>query len=161
MAASLNAAESVAFAQKYVEDVLSFFGINAEVKVVSQDEVIELSIPMLELSGFLIGRGGETLRSLQQVTAGALRARNAELSRVSIDIADYKKQRADRLSTEVEQWAKQVLESGEPMALDPMNASDRRTVHHVIDSVDGLTTHSEGEGRDRHIVITKAVSTKA
>lgn len=151
----MNAAESVAFAKKYLEDVLSFFGINAEVIVVTTDEVIEISVPMGELSGFLIGRGGETLRSLQQVTSGALRARDAELTRVSIDIADYKKQRAERLSSEVEQWAHDVLETGLPMSLKPMNASDRRTVHHVIDSIDGLTTHSEGEARDRHIVITK------
>ena len=151
----MNAAESVAFAKKYLEDVLSFFGINAEVNVVTTDEVIEMSVPMGELSGFLIGRGGETLRSLQQITSGALRARDAELTRVSIDIADYKKQRAERLSSEVTEWAQGVLDTGTPMSLKPMNASDRRTVHHVIDSIEGLTTHSEGEGRDRHIVITR------
>lgn len=152
----MNASESIAFAKKYLEDILSFFGINADVDVIAADEVIELSVPMSELSGFLIGRGGETLRSLQQVTSGALRARDAELTRVSIDIANYKKQRAERLGSEVEQWARGVLASGEPMALKPMNASDRRTVHHVVDGIEGLTTHSEGEGRDRHIVISKA-----
>ena len=151
----MNATESVAFAKKYLEDVLSFFGIKAEVNVVVTEEVIEMSVPMGELSGFLIGRGGETLRSLQQITSGALRARDAELTRVSIDIADYKKQRAERLSSEVSEWAHGVLDTGTPMSLKPMNASDRRTVHHVIDSIEGLTTHSEGEGRDRHIVITK------
>jgi len=151
----MNAEESVAFAKKYLEDVLSFFGINAEVKVIGSDEVIELSVPMGELSGFLIGRGGETLRSLQQITSGALRSRDAELTRVSIDIADYKKQRAERLATDVEAWARNVLETGEQLDLKPMNASDRRTVHHVVDSIDGITTHSEGEGRERHIVISK------
>jgi len=151
----MTAEQSVAFAKKYLEDVLSFFGVNAEVHVKQTDEVIEMSVPMGELSGFLIGRGGETLRSLQQITAGALRAADAELTRVSIDIADYKRQRAERLSNEVQQWANDVLATGTPMNLKPMNASDRRTVHHVIDSTEGLTTHSEGEGRDRHIVITK------
>lgn len=151
----MNASESVAFAKKYLEDVLSFFGVKAEVNAIVTDEVIELNVAMGELSGFLIGRGGETLRSLQQVTSGALRTRDAELTRVSIDIADYKKQRAERLSSEVEQWAHEVLASGTPMSLKPMNASDRRTVHHVVDSITGLTTHSEGDGRDRHIVISK------
>lgn len=151
----MDAAASVAFAKKYLEDVLSFFGINADAEVVGSDEVIELKVSGSELSGFLIGRGGETLRSLQQVTAAALRAKGAELNRVSIDIADYKKQRADRLAGEVEQWAKSVLETGEPFSVKPMSASDRRTVHHVVDSIDGLTTHSEGEGRERHIIITR------
>lgn len=151
----MDAKASVAYAQKYLEDVLSFFGINADVKVLGSDEVIELSVEGSELSGFLIGRGGETLRSLQQITSSALRNRDAELTRVSIDIADYKKQRAERLSRDVEEWAHAVLATGKPTVLKPMNASDRRTVHHVIDSMDGLTTHSEGEGRDRHIVITR------
>lgn len=152
----MNAEQSVAFAKKYLEDILSFFGINAEVEVITSDEVIEMSVPMSELSGFLIGRGGETLRSLQQVTSGALRAREAELTRVSIDIANYKKQRAERLASEVEGWAHEVLETGTPLNLKPMNASDRRTVHHVVDAIEGLTTHSEGEGRERHIVISRA-----
>lgn len=153
---SLDRGQSVAFAKKYLEDVLSFFGVNADVRVIGSDEVIELSIPMFELSGFLIGRGGETLRSLQLVTSGALRAADAELTRVSIDIADYKKGRAERLSVEVAEWARSVLDTGEPMSLKPMSGSDRRTVHHVVDAIDGLTTHSEGDGRDRHIVISKA-----
>jgi spoIIIJ-associated protein len=150
---------SVAFAKKYLEDVLSFFGINATAEVVSSSEVIELNVSGSELSGFLIGRGGETLRSLQQITSAALRARDAELARVSIDIADYKKQRADRLAGDVENWARAVLETGKPFNLKPMNASDRRTVHRVVDAISGLRTHSEGEGRERHIIISRNDST--
>lgn len=151
----MDADASVAFAKKYLEDVLSFFGINADAEVVSSDEVIELNVSGSELSGFLIGRGGETLRSLQQITSAALRAKGAELTRVSIDIADYKKQRADRLAAEVENWAKAVLQTGEPFAVKPMSASDRRTVHRVVDAIEGLRTRSEGDGRDRHIIISR------
>lgn len=152
----MNAADSVNFAKKYLEDILSFFGVNAEVEVRSTTEVIELAVPSVELSGFLIGHRGETLRSLQHLVSSALRNANAETSRVSIDIADYKRQRADRLSKDVEGWAASVIEDGEELHLKPMNAADRRIVHQAISKYDGLTTYSEGEGRDRHIVITKS-----
>ena len=69
-----------------------------------------------------------------------------------MDIADYKKNRADRVAAEAADWIKQVMSSGEPMELAPMNAADRRTVHKLA-AVSGLMSESAGEGRDRHIVL--------
>ena len=72
--------------------------------------------------------------------------------RVNVDVADYKKQRAERLGHTAEDWVKQVKESGEAMELKPMNASDRRIVHQLAGEF-GLSTESVGEGRDRHIIL--------
>ncbi|MCA9334319.1 single-stranded DNA-binding protein, partial [Candidatus Saccharibacteria bacterium] len=77
---------------------------------------------------------------------------NKEFTRVSVDIADYKKQRADRLAEKVEGWVAKVKSSGEDYTLKPMNSADRRIVHKVADEA-GLRTESVGEGRDRHVVI--------
>jgi spoIIIJ-associated protein len=76
---------------------------------------------------------------------------------VNVDVAEYKKQRADRLATTAEEWVKKVQETGEPYEVKPMNAADRRTVHRVASDA-GLTSDSVGEGRDRHIVIKPAES---
>lgn len=144
--------ESIRYAKKYLEDVLSFFGLNTEVYASSEEEVIELSIPSTHLNGFLIGQRGDTLRSLQFIVSNALRNNNYEYHRVNIDVADYKKQRADRLSETAKEWIKKVKESGEALDLKPMNAADRRIVHKVA-SEEGLATESVGQGRDRHIVL--------
>lgn len=144
--------ESLQYAKKYLEDMLSFFGLNTDIYATSEDnEVIELHVPSTHLNGFLIGQHGDTMRSLQYMVSNALKNNGYEVTRVNVDVAEYKKQRADRLAEKAEEWVKQVQETGEPMHLQPMNAADRRIAHKVAADA-GLITESEGEGRDRHVV---------
>lgn len=147
--------ESILYAKKYLEDLLSFFGLNTDVYATADEEVIELSIPSTHLNGFLIGQRGDTMRSLQFIVSNALRNNGYEYTRVNVDVAGYKKQRAERLARKAEEWIKEVKESGEQMELKPMNAADRRIVHKVV-SESGLITESVGEGRDRRVVIKPA-----
>jgi spoIIIJ-associated protein len=147
---------AIRYAKKYLEDLLSFFGLNIDVYATnSDDEVIELHVPSTHLNSFLIGQHGDTMRALQFITSNVLRGQNFVLSRVNVDIADYKKQRADRLAERAEGWIKEVKDSGQAIELRPMNAADRRIVHKVADE-SGLVTESIGEGRDRHIVLKPA-----
>lgn len=147
---------SIDFAKKYLEDLLSFFGLNTAIMAHCDEDVIELSVPSTHLNGFLIGQRGETLRSLQFLLSMALKNKEAELTRVNIDIANYKRHRAERVEEQVREWCKRVVESGEPMELKAMSPADRRTAHRVVAEFTQLTSHSEGEGIDRHLVITKA-----
>lgn len=152
--------ESIIYAKKYLEDILSFFGLNTDIHASnSEDEVIELNIPSTYLNGFLIGQQGETMRALQFMVSNALKNNGYEITRVSVDVADYKKARADRLAETAQEWIKQVKESGKDRELNPMNAADRRTVHKVAGEY-GLTTESVGEGRDRHIVLKAPVTSE-
>jgi spoIIIJ-associated protein len=146
--------EAILYAKKYLEDLLSFFGLNTDVHATSDDEVIQLSVPSTHMNGFLIGQNGENMRSFQYLVSTALKNNNYQYSRANVDIADYKKQRADRLRDKAEAWVKQVRDSGEPMPLEPMNASDRRIVHKLAAEY-SLTSESTGEGRDRHIVLKR------
>ncbi len=145
--------ESITFAKKYLEDLLSFFGLNTDVYATnSDDEVIELHVPSTHLNGFLIGQRGETMRAMQYMVSSALKNNQYPIARVNIDIADYKKARADRLSAKAKEWIDEVVSSKQEKHLNPMNAADRRTIHKLAADY-GLETASEGEGRDRHIVL--------
>jgi len=141
------------YAKKHLEDVLAFFGINVEVVCRIEDDIIKLDVPSTEHNGFLIGERGQTLRALQQLLQLSLQTQDYETTRVSVDIADYKKQRAERLAEQAHDWALAVKADGEPMKLEPMNPVDRRTVHQTVNEVAGVETTSEGQGRDRHVVI--------
>lgn len=152
---TMNRDQSIDFAKRYLEDLLSFFGLNTDVAVHCEDEVIELSIPSTHLNGFLIGQRGETLRSLQYLLSMALKNAGAQLNRVNIDVASYKQHRAERLAEQVREWCQQVMKSGAQMDLRPMNPADRRVAHGVVSEFGQLQSHSVGEGRDRHLVITK------
>lgn len=148
--------EAILYAKKYLEDVLSFFGLNTDVHATTEDhEVIELDIPSTHLNGFLIGQHGDTMRSVQFILSNALKNQGYTHTRVNVDVAGYKKSRADRLAKQAEEWFKVVKDSGESKELSPMNAADRRVVHKAAEEW-GLTTESVGEGRDRHIVIKAA-----
>src|ERR1700710_1221701 len=95
--------EAIQYAKKYLEDLLSFFGLNTDVHATTEDnEVIELNIPSTHLNGFLIGQRGETMRSLQFLVSNALKNNDYEHTRVNVDVADYKKQRAERLAAKAQ-----------------------------------------------------------
>jgi spoIIIJ-associated protein len=150
----MNKDESVRFAAKYLEDLLSFFGINVAVSSTIEDDVIQLSVPSTSLNSLLIGRNADNLRALQHIVSMALVAREAEITRVNVDVASYKKQRADRIAEKAEGWIAKVRETGEPMVIN-LNAADRRVVHKIAGDYSDIETHSEGEGRERKIIISR------
>ena len=150
----MNQQESVAFAKKYLEDLISFFGSNVDVEVSCQDDVIELSVSSPELNSLLIGKNAETLRSLQYLISTTLRNKNATVSRVNVDIGGYKKQRADKVASQAREWIEEVRRTGDSFVGD-LNAADRRVVHHVASEYDDIRTFSEGEGRERRIIIAQ------
>lgn len=153
----MNSEQSLEFAKKYVADLLTFFEVNVDVDVQLTDDVIELSVPSTDINSLLIGKNAETLRSLQFLLSTTLRSQNADVTRVNIDIADYKKQRAEKISKQAREWIEQVRSSGESHVAR-VNAADRRIIHHVASEYEDIRTYSEGEGRDRRIIITQQSS---
>jgi spoIIIJ-associated protein len=159
-AANDSMEEAIMYAKKYIEDLLSFFGLNTDVYATTEDgEVIELDVPSTHLNGFLIGHNGDTVRALQYTISNALKNQNFSHTRVNVDVAEYKKQRGERLAKTAEEWFKEVRDSGKSKELQPMNAADRRVVHQAATDY-GLTTESVGFGRDRHIVLKPAAGAK-
>ncbi len=153
----MNNEESLEFAKKYVADLLSFFEVNVDVEVALADDVIELSVPSTDINSILIGKNAETLRSLQFLLSTTLRSQGADIVRVNIDVADYKKQRADKVAKQAKEWIEEVLRTGDSYVAR-LNAADRRIVHHVASDYENIRTFSEGEGRDRRIVIAQQSS---
>jgi len=153
----MDTQSSVDFAKKYLEDLLSFFGLNLVVEARLEEDVIELSVPSSELNSILIGRNAETLRSLQYIISTTLRNNEASITRVNLDIADYKKQRAEKVAEQAREWIESVRRTGDSYVAN-LNAADRRVVHRVADEYEDIRTFSEGEGRERRIVIAQRTS---
>lgn len=153
----MDTQSSVDFSKKYIEDLLAFFEINVEVMVTISDDVIEISVPSTEFNSILIGRSAETLRSIQYLLSTTLRNQGALVSRVNIDIADYKKQRAERLAEQAREWIEIVKKTGDSHVVS-LNAADRRVVHQVASEHEDIQTFSEGEGRERKIIIAQKSS---
>lgn len=153
----MNQQQSVEFAKKFLQDIISFFGENIEVTASLTDDIIELYVESSELNSILIGRNAETLRSLQFIVSTALRNQGAEVSHVNVDIADYKKQREEKIAEKARGWIEAVRATGDSH-LARLNAADRRIVHQVATEYEDIETFSEGEGRERHIIIAQKSS---
>lgn len=153
----MNQQESIEFSKKYLADLLSFFGVNVDVEASLQDDVIELSVPSTEINSLLIGRNAETLRSIQLIVSAMLRSNDAAVTRVNVDVADYKKQRAEKVAKQAREWIEEVIRTGDSHVAS-LNAADRRIVHHVAGEYPNIQTFSEGEGRDRKIIIAQQSS---
>jgi spoIIIJ-associated protein len=149
--------QATEFAKKYVEDLLTFFGVNITVEATCEDDVIEINVPSTILNSLLIGRNAETLRSLQYMVSTVLRNKNAAVERVNVDIADYKKQRAERVATQAREWIEEVRRTGSSHVAH-LNPADRRIVHNVASEYTDIHTFSEGEGHDRYITIAQVSS---
>ena len=153
----MNREESVEFAKEYLEDMLSFYGVNVLTDASVEDDVIEIEVPAIEESSLLIGRNAETLRSFQYLVSTALRNKDAELVRVNVDIAGYKKQRAEQIAEKAKVWIEEVRSTGDTH-IEKLNAADRRIVHKVAQDFEDIRTFSEGFGRDRAVIIAQKSS---
>lgn len=149
--------QSITYAKKFIEDILSFFGENIAVEASYNDDILSINIASSDLNSILIGRNAETLRSLQYIVSTVLRNNDAAITRVIIDIADYKKQREEKIAEKARGWIEEVRQTGDSH-IAHINAADRRIVHRVAADYSDIRTYSEGEGRQRYIVIAQASS---
>ena len=149
--------ETLNFVKKYLEDILAFFDLNLDGSVRVEDDIIVATVPSSERNSLLIGRGAETLRSIQYLLSTTLRNSEAALTRVNVDIADYKKQHAEKTAEKAREWIESVRETGESKVLD-LNSADRWIVHQVANEYSDISSHSEGEGRERRLIISQKSS---
>ena len=149
--------ETLNFVKKYLEDILAFFDLNLDVSVRVEDDIIVATVPSSERNSLLNGRGAETLRSIQYLLSTTLRNSEAALTRVNVDIADYKKQHAEKTAEKAREWIESVRETGESKVLD-LNSADRWIVHQVANEYSDISSHSEGEGRERQLIISQKSS---
>jgi spoIIIJ-associated protein len=101
----------------------------------------------------LIGKHGQTLDAIQELTRQVVGRRLDGRIRVIVDVQDYRKRRASRLVEKAHEAATRALETGEEQELEPMDALERKIVHDAVAVIDGVETTSRGEDPDRHVVV--------
>lgn len=101
----------------------------------------------------LVGPGGEVLDALQDLARLAVQSETGEMSRLMLDIAEFRAGRKERLAEQARQAIAEVRETSLRVDLPPMNAFERKVVHDVVLEA-GLISESEGEDPNRYVVIT-------
>jgi spoIIIJ-associated protein len=139
----------------FLSEMLVKMNVPAPVLAAETENGLRLCIDA-ETMGLLIGRRGETLDALQYlVSLVANRNRKEEgYVRVTLDTEGYRSRREETLRRLARRNATRARQTGRPVSMEPMNPYERRILHSALQGFGGVTTHSEGEEPNRHVVIT-------
>ena len=150
----MNLEEQSEIIEDFVTGLLKKMGLQARVVSSIEDNRAVVQAQGLNL-GLAIGPRGETVRAITQLSHTMIqRLSDGEAEgKLTVDIGGYRERRRTFLAEFAVNQANEVLEDGNSVALDPMNASDRKVVHDAVSDVEGVTTRSEGSDYDRHVVI--------
>ena len=140
--------------EEFLNKVLQHFGLEDvnQVKVVKEESRIKAEIDG-EDCGILIGRKGETLRSLQYISSLVANKTAKTRVRFVLDIGGYKSKRKNNVAALAKRTAERAVRTGQAFELTPMSAADRRIVHETLNDFPGVVTYSEGEEPRRYVVI--------
>jgi spoIIIJ-associated protein len=138
-------------AADYLEDLLDIADLDGDLDMDVEGDRAAVSIVGADLNQ-LVGRNGEVLEALQELTRLAVYRETGERSRLMLDISGYradKRATLEKLATDI---VGQVKESGDSVSLEPMTPFERKVVHDVVAAA-GLISESEGEEPRRFVVV--------
>lgn len=141
-------------AADFLEELLDIADLDGDIDMDVDGDRASVSIVGGRLD-HLVGRGGEVLDALQELTRLAVYRETGERSRLMLDVAGFRAARRRELETVAHEAVEQVQSGGEPVALAPMTAFERKVVHDVVAEA-GLVSESEGSERNRHVVVHPA-----
>jgi spoIIIJ-associated protein len=137
----------------YLEELLDLLDFDGDIDLDVEGDRAIVSIDGGEDLTKLVGRKGEVLDALQELTRLAVHQKTGERSRLMLDISGWRRRRRDELAALGEQIARRVLESGEREELTPMTPFERKIVHDAVAAVDGVRSESEGAEPSRRVVV--------
>ena len=140
----------------YLEELLDLLDFDGDIDLDVEGDRAIVSIDGGTDLNKLVGRKGEVLDALQELTRLAVHQKTGERSRLMLDIARWRRGRREELATLGERIARRVLESGDREELEPMTPFERKIVHDAVAAVDGVRSESEGVEPSRRVVVLPA-----
>lgn len=141
------------FSKEYVKNIVEGMGFeNVILETQRKENFIKITIHT-DNSSLLIGKGGRTLSSIQNLLRAVLAKEVPVFVNVLLDVENYKEKQQKNIERLAIKLAKEVRKTKEPITMDSMNSYERRLVHSVLSDFKGIETESEGEEPNRRVVI--------
>lgn len=137
----------------YLEELLDLLDFDGDIDLDVEGSRAVVSIDGGDDLNKLVGRKGEVLDALQELTRLAVHQKTGVRSRLMLDIASWRRRRREELAALGDKVARRVLESGEQEELAPMTPFERKIVHDAVAVIDGVRSESEGEEPSRRVVV--------
>lgn len=145
-------------AADYLEELLDIADLDGDIDIDVADGRAQLAV-LNEDGGdglrILVGRDGQVLTALQELTRLTVQAQTGQRSWLMLDVDGYRDRRKDELRTVAQEAVDSVKDDGQSVSLRPMNSFERKVVHDVV-AKSGLRSESEGEGDRRHVIVHSA-----
>ena len=135
-----------------VKTLFQKMDLNVETRVSRGEDAYEIDLETSDSDGLLIGRGGDTLKSLQHLISRMVGHRDENV-RIRVDVAGYRKRRHEQLSRKARDLAERALSSGRDMMTEPLPADERRIVHLALAEDNRVETRAIGEGQVKRVAI--------
>jgi spoIIIJ-associated protein len=142
-------------AADYIEELLDICDLDGDIDIEVTDGRAYISVNASGESNLRVLSRPDTVAALQELTRLAVQTKTGEFSRLILDVGGSREQRQRELEKLVDSAVAQLDAGAESAHLDPMSSYERKLVHDIV-AARGLVSESEGEGRDRHTVITRA-----
>ncbi|WP_378148718.1 protein jag [Cnuibacter sp. UC19_7] len=142
-------------AADYIEELLDICDIDGDIDIEVRDGRTYVSVVAAGDSNLHVLSNPETVTALQELTRLAVQAKTGEFSRLILDVGGSRDARQRELEVMVDRAIGQLDAGAEEAHLEPMSSYERKLVHDIA-AERGFGSESEGEGRDRHTVITRA-----
>jgi spoIIIJ-associated protein len=144
--------------KEILETLLKHLGFDAKIEEQNLEDGLTLDVHAEE-SGRLIGRQGQTLSDLQYVLNRLLFQQDPASPKVTVDVGGYRSQAREALVKKAKEAAEKVRRWGDVVELEPMNAFDRRVIHHALKDDPAVETHSvEVEGTNKKAILLRPKS---
>jgi spoIIIJ-associated protein len=138
-------------AADFLEELLDIADLDGDLDMDVEGNRASVSLVGGDLA-MLVGRDGEVLEALQELTRLAVYRETGERSRLMLDVDGFRARRRDVLTRLAEESIATVRDSGEELRLDPMSPFERKVIHDAVAAA-GLTSESEGQEPQRRVVI--------
>lgn len=141
-------------AADFIEEFLDLADLDGDLEIEFKQDRVYLTVDSEGESNLGKVSDPETVTAIQEITRLAVQSKTGEMSRLILDIAGSRDARAKQLKELVEKTISRLEETDKVQHLKPMSSYDRKLVHDMVAEA-GMVSESEGQGRDRHIVIKK------
>ena len=137
-----------------VQELLNGMQVSATVSISQIDGVLKINLESDD-TGVLIGYRGHTLNALQIIVGQMLFKQTGEWTRIMIDVGDYRARRDEQLMQQAQEVAQQVAATGQDEPMYDLTPYERHIIHSALSDHPDVLSESEGEGRDRRLIIKK------
>lgn len=145
--------EVLDYASNYILNILTETGIKAKTSVALKDnDIIRITVNS-DHNPLVIGQKGLTLQALNELVKAAVNTKFQRRFRILLDVENYKERKYRHDIIVAKKEAKKVITTQTSVALDPMPADERKQIHNALAKMKHISTESEGDGPNRHIVI--------